>query len=372
ALDDVYVLGNAAADVAHLLSELLDNATQFSAPGTRVEVIGRRKGGGYLLSVSDLGIGMTAQQLDEANELLAHPPVTGLSLSRSLGFIVVGRLAKRYGVTVELTAAAVGGVTALVDLPPSLLTTPSSGDGFTPDPNDTTSLSLLGTLDPQPPVGPLVSTASKAPAWTRAEEQPDAVWERLIEISPEQGVELDRQTVSSGWDEGGTTLGPWSEAPPSTPAVPVARAPETPAATVAAAATLAEAIPASPTLDAELAEFSTPDPEPITPSGLPRRRAGDAPKPNGELGGDAILPSSPLDVPAPSPLPRRNASGARSFSSTTPVFGTESSARASSRSPEEIRSLLSSYRSGLTQGRLSDALKSRTNGSANAENGEQS
>ncbi|HMK13160.1 MAG TPA: nitrate- and nitrite sensing domain-containing protein, partial [Acidimicrobiales bacterium] len=169
ALDDVYVLGNAAADVAHLLSELLDNATQFSAPGTRVEVIGRRKGGGYLLSVSDLGIGMTAQQLDEANELLAHPPVTGLSLSRSLGFIVVGRLAKRYGVTVELTAAAVGGVTALVDLPPSLLTMPSSGDGFTPDPNETTSLTLLGTLDPQPPVGPLVSTASKAPAWTRAE-----------------------------------------------------------------------------------------------------------------------------------------------------------------------------------------------------------
>ena len=113
ALDDVYVLGNAAADVAHLLSELLDNATQFSAPGTRVEVIGRRKGGGYLLSVSDLGIGMTPPQLVESNELLAHPPVTGLTLSRSLGFIVVGRLAKRYGITVELTSAAVGGLTAL-------------------------------------------------------------------------------------------------------------------------------------------------------------------------------------------------------------------------------------------------------------------
>ena len=118
ALDDVYVLGNAAADVAHLLSELLDNATQFSAPGTRVEVIGRRKGGGYLLSVSDLGIGMTGQQLAESNQLLAHPPVTGLTLSRSLGFIVVGRLAKRYGVTVELTSAAVGGLTALVEVPP--------------------------------------------------------------------------------------------------------------------------------------------------------------------------------------------------------------------------------------------------------------
>jgi signal transduction histidine kinase len=370
ALDDVYVLGNAAADVAHLLSELLDNATQFSAPGTRVEVIGRRKGGGYLLSVSDLGIGMTPPQLAESNELLAHPPVTGLTLSRSLGFIVVGRLAKRYGITVELTTAAVGGLTALVDLPPSLLTAPSSGDGFTPDPNEATSLALLGTLDPQPPVGPLVSTASKAPAWTRAEEEPDAVWERLIEISPDQGVESDRQTVTTGWDVGDTNSGPWSDVPPSTPAVPVARAPEAPLATVSAAASLAEAIPASPQVDAALAELTSEDGSPLTSSGLPRRRAAEKGV-NGEgLSGD-ILPSSPLDVPAPSPLPRRNASGARSFSSSS-AFADQSSARASSRSPEEIRSLLSSYRSGLTQGRLSDALKSRTNGSANAENGEQS
>ena len=370
ALDDVYVLGNAAADVAHLLSELLDNATQFSAPGTRVEVIGRRKGGGYLLSVSDLGIGMTQPQLDEANELLAHPPVTGLTLSRSLGFIVVGRLAKRYGITVELTSAAVGGLTALVDLPPSLLTAPSSGDGFTPDPNEATSLALLGTLDPQPPVGPLVSTASKAPAWTRADEEPDAVWERLIEISPDQGVESDRQTVTTGWDVGDTTSGPWSDVPPSTPAVPVPRAPEAPLAPVSAAATLAEAIPGSPEVDAALADWSVDDASPLTSSGLPKRRAAEK-GPNGDsLTGD-ILPSSPLDVPAPSPLPRRNASGARSFSSST-AFADQSSARASSRSPEEIRSLLSSYRSGLTQGRLSDALKSRTNGSANAENGEQS
>jgi signal transduction histidine kinase len=371
ALDDVYVLGNAAADVAHLLSELLDNATQFSAPGTRVEVIGRRKGGGYLLSVSDLGIGMTGQQLAEANELLAHPPVTGLTLSRSLGFIVVGRLAKRYGVTVELTSAAVGGLTALVEVPQSLLTTPASGDGFTPDPNEATSLSLLGTLDPQPPVGPLVASAGKQPAWTRAEEEPDAVWERLIEISPEQGVESDRQTVATGWDDGQTISGPWSDAPPSTPAVPVAKAPEMPAATVAAAATLAEAISDRPTIDAELASISD-DESPVTSSGLPRRRAADKPA-NGELPNSDLL-SSPLDVPAPSPLPRRNASGARSFS-TSSAFGggDQSSARASSRSPEEIRSLLSSYRSGLTQGRLSDALKSRTNGSANgAENGEQS
>jgi hypothetical protein len=306
---------------------------------------------------------MTAAQLSEANELLAHPPVTGLSLSRSLGFIVVGRLAKRYGVTVELTSAAVGGLTALVDVPATLLTMPASGDGFTPDPSEATSLTLLSTLDPQPPVGPPVAAASQAPAWTRAEEEPDAVWERLIEISPDQGVESDRQTVGTGWDEPATVTRPWEEVAPSTPAVPVAQAPEIPLVPVAAAATLAEAIPAEPVTDEALAEFTE---EATTSSGLPRRRAAEGFKP-AEPSAD-LLSSGALDVPSTSPLPRR--SGSRSFS--TPVAD-QSTARASSRSPEEIRSLLSSYRGGLTQGRLSDALKSRTNGSANgAENGEQS
>ena len=62
------------------------------------------------------------------------------------------------------------------------------------------------------------------------------MWERLIEISPDQGVESDRQTVTTGWDVGDTTSGPWSDVPPSTPAVPVARAPEAPLAPVSAAA----------------------------------------------------------------------------------------------------------------------------------------
>ena len=36
---------------------------------------------------------MSADQLAEANIQLARPPLVGLALSRSLGFIVIGRLA---------------------------------------------------------------------------------------------------------------------------------------------------------------------------------------------------------------------------------------------------------------------------------------
>ncbi len=122
ALDDVTVGGNVAVDLAHLLSELMENATHFSPPDTTVEIVGHRSDEGYTLSVSDQGIGMSADQLAEANAQLARPPLVGLALSRSLGFIVIGRLASRFGVSVKLTSSSSGGVTALVTLPGELVT----------------------------------------------------------------------------------------------------------------------------------------------------------------------------------------------------------------------------------------------------------
>lgn len=122
ALDDATVGGNVAVDLAHLLSELMENATHFSPPDTMVEIVGHRGESGYILSVSDQGIGMSADQIAEANHQLARPPLVGLALSRSLGFIVIGRLAQRFEVSVKLTASPSGGVTALVTLPSDLVT----------------------------------------------------------------------------------------------------------------------------------------------------------------------------------------------------------------------------------------------------------
>ncbi|MFN0091150.1 MAG: nitrate- and nitrite sensing domain-containing protein, partial [Acidimicrobiales bacterium] len=121
-LDDVTVDSAVGVDLAHLLSELMENATQFSAPDTTVEVVGNRvKDGSYLLSVTDQGIGMTIDQLSDANQLLADPPLVGLAMTRSLGFTVVGRLAARLGVAVRLTTSPNGGVSALVAAPASLI-----------------------------------------------------------------------------------------------------------------------------------------------------------------------------------------------------------------------------------------------------------
>ncbi len=122
ALDETTVGGNAAVDLAHLLSELMENATQFSPPDSTVEVSGQMTPeGGYTVTIADHGIGMSAEQLAEANVLLSSPPPVGLALSRSLGFIVVGRLARRLEVGVGLTPSPAGGVTAVVDLPTAVL-----------------------------------------------------------------------------------------------------------------------------------------------------------------------------------------------------------------------------------------------------------
>lgn len=128
ALDDVSVEGNVAVDLAHLLSEFMENATHFSPPDTQVEVMGRwtrdaEGSPGYTITVADQGIGMSAEQMAEANHLLAHPPLVGLALSRSLGFIVIGRLAERLGIRVSLESAPTGGVVALVALPASMIKT---------------------------------------------------------------------------------------------------------------------------------------------------------------------------------------------------------------------------------------------------------
>ena len=122
AVEDAEAIGGAAVDIAHLLAELMENGAQYSPPEKTVDIIGHRAvDGGYVISISDYGVGMAPDRLEVANRLLASPPPVGLALSRSLGFVVAGTLANRHGITVHLAASASGGVTAEVTLPPSLV-----------------------------------------------------------------------------------------------------------------------------------------------------------------------------------------------------------------------------------------------------------
>ncbi|MFI7451626.1 nitrate- and nitrite sensing domain-containing protein [Nonomuraea sp. NPDC049714] len=117
------IAGQGVNDVVHLLAELIENAVSFSARDTKVIISSSRiDGGGLMVSVTDNGISMNAEELTEANWRLANPPVVDVSVSRRMGLFVVGRLALRHNIRVQLRRQDVGGLTAMVLLPETLLT----------------------------------------------------------------------------------------------------------------------------------------------------------------------------------------------------------------------------------------------------------
>jgi signal transduction histidine kinase len=122
--DQLYVVGHVVADLVHLLAELLENATTFSPPDSTVRVTGSpyTRGTG-LVEITDTGMGMADSALEEANNLLASPPVVDVAASERMGLFVVSHLAARHGVRVYLRAAE-RGLVASVWLPSTLLAPP--------------------------------------------------------------------------------------------------------------------------------------------------------------------------------------------------------------------------------------------------------
>ncbi|HSJ27634.1 MAG TPA: ATP-binding protein [Acidimicrobiia bacterium] len=126
-LENVRLKGSVVADLSHLLSELLENAAQFSPPQTRVRVSGHFHEEGYLLTVSDRGVGVPQARIGELNRLLERPPVIGLALEPTLGLYVVAMLARRHGIQVRLVPGAPG-VSAKLLVPPALYDEPADAE----------------------------------------------------------------------------------------------------------------------------------------------------------------------------------------------------------------------------------------------------
>ena len=117
----IMVSGQAAADIVHLLAELIENATLFSPRENQIQVsVGDSPGGGVLVEVRDEGVGVSATRLSEMNWRLDHPPGVDVSVSRHMGLFAVSRLAARHGIRVRLRAGSPQGLTALVWLPGNL------------------------------------------------------------------------------------------------------------------------------------------------------------------------------------------------------------------------------------------------------------
>ncbi len=117
--DTIDIDGQYAPELVHLFAELLENAVRFSSPDTDVRVTAALTPDGCSVAVSDQGIGMGPEELDEANRRLTGE--VELHEANYLGHFVIGRLARRLGATVRLESREAGGLTAVVILPTELL-----------------------------------------------------------------------------------------------------------------------------------------------------------------------------------------------------------------------------------------------------------
>ncbi|WP_328494854.1 ATP-binding protein [Streptomyces sp. NBC_00414] len=142
------VAGHAAEGVMHALAEILDNAANFSPPTAEVHVYVEEVPAGVIVSVEDSGLVMGESQLRRAERAVAgtETDLGGLTGAR-LGLTVVGRLARKYGLTVSFRPSARGGTGVLVRIPQDILANPTS---------------------PPAPASPRTSTSTPTSTWTSA------------------------------------------------------------------------------------------------------------------------------------------------------------------------------------------------------------
>ncbi|MFI7319596.1 sensor histidine kinase [Streptomyces venezuelae] len=126
--------GHAVADVIHLLAELVENATVFSAPHTQVLLRANLVTAGIAVEVEDRGLGMPVTEQNKMNRLLTDPDqvdVASLLQDGRIGLFVVSALARRHGVAVRLQTNIYGGVQAVLILPQELLGEEQEADPVT-------------------------------------------------------------------------------------------------------------------------------------------------------------------------------------------------------------------------------------------------
>ena len=117
---DVGIAARAVHDVAHILAEILDNATRFSSPESPVGVTVWRLGEQAVVQIVDEGVGIPADRRAVHNAALREPRA-GVGDVRFMGLHVVARLAARHGIVVELRDSSGPGTIAEITLPAGVL-----------------------------------------------------------------------------------------------------------------------------------------------------------------------------------------------------------------------------------------------------------
>ncbi|MFD2415607.1 sensor histidine kinase [Amycolatopsis pigmentata] len=210
-LPAIAVSGPAVADVIHLIAELIDNATNFSPPKSRVDLSATLAARGLVIEIEDQGLGMEPEQLEQLNEMLQDPPdfsVMALSAEPRLGMFVVARLAARHNIAVTLRVSAYGGTRAIVLIRSDLLV---------PLPTPEERVELPPSAVPVQPMPLAEERVRAAPAY---EDSPTKV--DLFSPTPPRGQPALSQSKPSAPPPVAATQGPPTQGPlsPGRPRLP--------------------------------------------------------------------------------------------------------------------------------------------------------
>ncbi|MDF9868907.1 MULTISPECIES: sensor histidine kinase [Streptomyces] len=209
----VAIVGTAVEPLIHACAELLDNATRYSPPQTRVHVTAVEVQTGIAIEIEDGGVSLSEEARVRAENMLAQAQaginMNDLGESPRLGMAVVGRLARMYQLQVSLRQSAYGGVRAVLIVPRDMITTGPApgiahGIGATSRPQSSLDMSQMQHVVPPrgkhkarpAATGPVPSLATPvpapAPAASAARPAPAA--------SAAMG---DDEIVVTEWTEGG-------------------------------------------------------------------------------------------------------------------------------------------------------------------------
>ncbi|MFE1912716.1 ATP-binding protein [Streptomyces anandii] len=123
----VNIKGTDVEPVIHAAAELLDNATRYSPPQTKVHVTAIEVQSGVAIEIEDGGVSLneeTRARLERTLEAAkAGVDLQELGESPRLGLAVVGRLCTKYDMQISLRASAYGGVRAVLVVPSKMMTT---------------------------------------------------------------------------------------------------------------------------------------------------------------------------------------------------------------------------------------------------------
>lgn len=161
------VAGFAAEGVMHALAELLDNATNFSAPPAEVHVYVEEVPAGLAVTVEDSGLGLSESWLRRAERAVSAEPLdlATLSAGTRLGLAVVGSLARKHGLQISFRPSARGGTGVVMLIPQQLVTHPAPEPAAAPAPVRTAGpSSARPALTPAPASAPAPALTAARPA----------------------------------------------------------------------------------------------------------------------------------------------------------------------------------------------------------------